>query len=118
MLRRAYGTVPDPLLLPVDRDGQLVSGLRSGALSLGLRAAVRCRPDAWGRVSFLAIPLPSVGWTYDSDYSLTTRMYMDVPHFDDLLAPPLTTFEGLEDFILKPKKLDGEVAINVDVILG
>jgi hypothetical protein len=69
-------------------------------------------------VSFLTTPLSIAGWIDDPDHSLTSGMYVDVPDFDCLLIAPSVTVEGLDHLILKPKELDGVVAINVDVVLG
>jgi hypothetical protein len=69
-------------------------------------------------VSFLTAPLSIVGWIYDPDHSLASGMYVDVPHFDRLLIAPSITLKGLDHLTLKPKELDGVVAINVDVVLG
>jgi hypothetical protein len=69
-------------------------------------------------VSFLTTPLSIAGWIDDPDHSLTSGMYVDVPNFDCLLIAPSITVEGLDHLILKPKELDGVVAISVDVVLG
>jgi hypothetical protein len=45
-------------------------------------------------------------------------MYVDVPDFDRLLVAPPITVEGLDHVILKPKKFDRVVAVNVDEFLG
>src|SRR6478672_2431086 len=45
-------------------------------------------------------------------------MYVDVPHLDRLLVAAPITLEGLDHLILKPKQLDGVVAVNVDEVLG
>src|ERR1700730_7733101 len=45
-------------------------------------------------------------------------MYVDVPHLDCLLVAAPITLEGLDQVILKPKQLDGVVAVNVDEVLG
>src|SRR3984893_4482596 len=71
-----------------------------------------------GRVSFAANPLSIVGWIYYPDHSLPPGMYVDVPHLDCLLVAALITLEGLDHVILKPKQLDGVVAVNVDEVLG
>jgi hypothetical protein len=55
-----------------------------------------CRPDAWGRVSFLTTPVSIVGWIYDPNHFLTAGMYVDVPHLDCLLVAAPITVEGLE----------------------
>ena len=62
----------------------------------------------------LSIPLSIVGWIYDPDHSLASGMYVDVPHLDCLLVAAPITLEGLDHLILKPKQLDGVVAVNVD----
>ena len=71
-----------------------------------------------GRVSFAATPVSILGRIYDPDHSLASGMYVDVPHFDRLLIAPSITLKGLDHLTLKPKELDGVVAINVDVVLG
>jgi hypothetical protein len=45
-------------------------------------------------------------------------MDVDVPNFDCLLVATPITVEGLDHLILKPKQLDGVVAVNVDEFLG
>jgi hypothetical protein len=64
--------------------------------------------------SFLTTTLSIVGWIYDPDHSLAAGMYVDVPDFDRLLVTPPITVEGLDHVILKPKKFDRVVAVNVD----
>jgi CheY-like chemotaxis protein len=59
-----------------------------------------------------------VGWIYDPDHSLRPGMYVDVPHLDCLLVAAPISVEGLDHRILKPKQLDGVVAVNVDEVLG
>jgi hypothetical protein len=39
-------------------------------------------------------------------------MYVDVPHLDCLLVAAPIALEGLDHLILKPKQLDGEVAVT------
>jgi hypothetical protein len=106
------------LPLPAYRGDRLESALRSGGLWPNLRGAVECRPDAWGRVSFAATPVSIVGWIDDPHHSLASGMDVDVPNFDCLLIAPSITLEGLDHLILKPKQLDGVVAVNVDEVLG
>jgi hypothetical protein len=77
---------------------------------------VLCRPDAWVRVSFAATPFSILGWIYDAEHSLPAGMYVDVPHLDCLLVAALITVEGLNQVILKPKKFDRVVAVNVDEV--
>ena len=69
-------------------------------------------------VSFATIPLSILGWIYDPDHSLAAGTYVDVPDFDRLLVAPPITVEGLDHVILKPKKFDRVVAVNVDEFLG
>jgi hypothetical protein len=70
-------------------------------------------------VSFLTTPLSIAGWIDDPDHSpLTSGMDVNVPNFDCLLIAPSITVEGLDHLILKPKELDGVVAVSVDVSLG
>jgi hypothetical protein len=113
----AYGIAPDPLPPPVYRGDRLESALHSAGLWPDSRAAGRCRPDAWGRVSFAATPLSIVGWIYDPDHSLRPGMYVDVPHLHCLLVAAPITVEGLDHVILKPKEFDRVVAVNVDEVL-
>jgi hypothetical protein len=47
-----------------------------------------------------------------------TPASVDVPHLDCLLVAAPITLEGLDHLILKPKQLDGVVAVNVDEVLG
>jgi hypothetical protein len=70
-----------------------------------------------GLWSFLTTTLSIVGWIYDPDHSLRPGMYVDVPHLDCLLATAPITVEGLDHVILKPKKFDRVVAVNVDEVL-
>src|SRR3981189_1789507 len=44
-------------------------------------------------------------------------MYVDVPHLDCLLVAAPITVEVLDHVILKPKKFDRVVAVNVDEVL-
>jgi hypothetical protein len=74
--------------------------------------------DAWVRVSFAYTAVSILGWIYDPDHSLPPGMYVDVPHLDRLLVAAPITLEGLDHIILKPKQLDGVVAVNVDEVLG
>jgi hypothetical protein len=69
-------------------------------------------------VSFLTTPLSIAGWIDDSDHSLASRMDVDVSDFHCLLVAALITVEGLDHVILKPKQLDGVVAVNVDEVFG
>ena len=107
------------------------NGSRSRPTPPGFGQIVLCRPDAWVRVSFAHTRVSIVGWIYDPDHSLPPGMYVDVPHLDCLdhscppecmwtcrtdcllVAPPITV-EGLDHVILKPKKFDRVVAVNVD----
>jgi hypothetical protein len=107
---RAFGTLHDPLPLPVYKGDRLESAPHTGGLWPDLRAVVLCRPDAWGRVSFAATPLSIAGWIDDPDHSLASRMDVDVSDFHCLLVAALITVEGLDHVILKPKQLDGVVA--------
>ena len=66
-------------------------------------------------VSFAATRVSIVRWIYDP--SLPPGMYVDVPHLDCLLVAALITVEGLDQVILKPKKFDRVVAVNVDEVL-
>ena len=87
-----------PLPLPVYRGRRLESAPHTGGLWPNSRAAARYRPDAWGRVSFLTTPLSIVaGWIDDTDHSLASGMYVDVPDFHCLLVAPLKTVEGLDE---------------------
>jgi hypothetical protein len=54
----------------------------------------------------------------DPDHSLASRMYVDVPDFDCLLIAPSITVKGSDHLIMKPKKLDSVVAVNIDEFLG
>src|ERR1700720_3564787 len=71
-----------------------------------------------GRVSFGATPARIVGGIYDPDNPLAPGLVVDVPHLDCLLVAALITVEGLDQVILKPKKFDRVVAVNVDEVLG
>jgi hypothetical protein len=51
------------------------------------------------------------------DHSLASRMDVDVSDFHCLLVAALITVEGLDHVILKPKKFDRVVAVNVDEVL-
>jgi hypothetical protein len=64
--------------------------------------------------SGLAMPRSIVERIYDPDHSLRPGMYVDVPHLDGLLVTAPITVEGLDHLILKPKQLDGVVAVNVE----
>ena len=75
-------------------------------------------PTSARRVSFAHAPVSILGWIYDPDHSLAAGMYVDVPDFDRLLVAPPITVEGLDHVILKPKKFDRVVAVNVDEFLG
>jgi hypothetical protein len=74
-------------------------------------------PPGFGLLSFAATTLSIVGWIYDPDHSLRPGMYVDVPHLDCLLVAAPTTLEGLDHLILKRKKFDRVVAVNVDEVL-
>jgi hypothetical protein len=65
-----------------------------------------------------ATPRSIVRRIYYPDHSLRSGMYVDVPDFDRLLVAAPITVEGLDHVILKPKQLDGVVAVNVDEVLG
>jgi hypothetical protein len=60
---RAWGSAvhsapyPTPERPPAGRDGQRASWRHSGALWPYSPISTQCRPDAWGRVSFLVFPL-------------------------------------------------------------
>jgi hypothetical protein len=54
----------------------------------------------------------------DSDYSLPSRVDVDVPDFDRLLISPSIALEGLDQLVLKPQQLNRVVAVNVDVRLS
>ena len=95
-----------------------VTGSRSRPTPPGFGQIVLCRPDAWVRVSFAHTRVSIVGWIYDPDHSLPPGMYVDVPHLDCLLVAAPITLEGLDHLILKPKQLDGVVAVNVDEVFG
>jgi hypothetical protein len=69
------------------------------------------------RVSFAHTPVSILGWIYDPDHSQPPGMYVDVPHLDCLLVAAPITVEGLDHVILKPKKFDRVVAVNVDEVL-
>ena len=114
MPNRALGTLHDPLPLPAYRGDRLAFAPHTA----GLWPDVLCRPDAWVRVSFAHTRVSIVGWIYDPDHSLPPGMYVDVPHLDCLLVAAPITLEGLDPLILKPKQLDGVVAVNVDEVLG
>jgi hypothetical protein len=104
---RAFGTLHDRYrCLPTG-----VTGSRSRPTPPGFGQIVLCRPDAWVRVSFAATPVSIVGWIDDPDHSLASRMDVDVPHLDCLLVAAPITLEGLDHLILKPKQLDGVVAV-------
>src|ERR1700719_973976 len=88
-------------------------GLREGKGSVSTESRAletRC-------VSFAATRVSIVGWIYDPDHSLPPGMYVDVPDFARLLVAPPITVEGLDHVILKPKKFDRVVAVNVDEVL-
>src|ERR1700738_4662212 len=70
------------------------------------------------RVSFAHTPVSILGRIYDPDHTLPPGMYVDVPPLDCLLVAAPITVEGLDHLILKPKQLDGVVAVNVDEVLG
>src|ERR1035437_889814 len=72
-------------------------------------------PDAWGRGSFLAIPLSVSSSIKDSHRPLTAGMYVDVPDLHRLLVPPLMSVKGLDQ--IKPKQLGGMAAVDVDIDL-
>src|SRR6202048_2900979 len=95
-----------------------VTGSRSRPTPPGFGQIVLCRPDACVRVSFAPPRVSIVGWIYDPDHSLPPGMYVDVPHLDCLLVAAPITVERLDHIILKPKQLDGVVAVNVDEVLG
>src|ERR1700738_4882954 len=95
-----------------------VTGSRSRRTPPGFGQIVLCRPDAWVRVSFAATRVSIVRWIYDPDPFLPPGMSVTVPHLDCLLVAALITVEGLDQVILKPKKFDRVVAVNVDEVLG
>jgi hypothetical protein len=67
-------------------------------------------PDAWGRVSFLAIPLALFsGSVDDTNHPLGARMNVEVPNFYRLFVPPPMPVEGLDHVKLQSKKLNGVV---------
>src|SRR3984893_16872832 len=61
-----------------------------------------------------AAPRSIVRRMYYPDHSLRSGMYVDVPHLDCLLIAAPITVAGLDQVILKPKQLEGVVAVNVD----
>src|ERR1700738_4881580 len=95
-----------------------VTGSRSRRTPPGFGQIVLCRPDAWVRVSFAHTRVSIVGGIFYPDPSLPPGMYVDVPHLDCLLVAAPITLEGLDHLILKPKQLDGVVAVNVVEVLG
>jgi hypothetical protein len=50
----------------------------------------------------LTIPLLIAGRIDDPDYSLASRVYVDMPDFDRLLIASLVAVEGLDQLVLKP----------------
>ena len=105
----AFGTLHNQLPLPAYRAGRLESAPHTP----GFGQSCSISAAAWVRVSFAATRVSIVGWIYDPDHSLPPGMYVDVPHLDCLLVAAPITLEGLDHVILKPKQLDGVVAVNV-----
>jgi hypothetical protein len=75
-------------------------------------------PDARGRVSILTSPLLIAGRIDDSDHSLATGMYVDMPDLHRLFVAPPITVKRLDHLVLQPKKFDRITSIYVDVVLG
>src|ERR1035437_8224531 len=74
-------------------------------------------PDAWGRGSFLAIPLSVSSSIKDPHRPLTAGMYVDVPDLHRLLVPLLMSVKGLDQLDLKSEQLGGKAAVHVDIDL-
>ena len=85
----------DQLLLPAYKvSDRLASELRTAGFWPDLRAVVQCRPDAWGRVSFAAAPVPIVGWIYDPDHSFVVSAYGFLIERNRAFACAATTRSG------------------------
>jgi hypothetical protein len=50
----------------------------------------------------------------NADQSLTSRVYVDVPNFDCLLAATAMAVESLDHFTLQSKKFDGVRPVKVN----
>ena len=64
--------------------------------------SAQCRPDAWGRVSFLVFPLTLSGID-DSHHPLDPRVDVEVPDLHGLLMASPMPVERLDHFELKPE---------------
>jgi hypothetical protein len=79
---------------------------------------VQYPPDAWGRVSFLAVPLLFFRRIDDSNYPLGARMDVDVPDFDRLAVSTPVPVECLDHAELQLQQLGRVTSVhpNVDLI--
>src|SRR6478672_6775121 len=93
---------------------------RSGVLWPNLRAGAQCRPDVWGRLSFLAVSSCIVfsGRIDNPNHHLRAGMEVDVLNLNGLLVTSPMSVEGLDQIELKPQQLVGIIAIHADVLLG
>ena len=57
------------------------------------------------------------GSVYDSDHPLGSGMDVEVLNLDPLRVPSSMPVEGLDHFELKPKELDGIIAVYADIDL-
>jgi hypothetical protein len=71
---------------------------RSGVLWPNLRAGAQCRPDVWGRLSFLALSSCMVfsGRIDNPNHPLGAGMEVDVLNLNGLLVTSPMTIEGLD----------------------
>ena len=91
---------------------------RSGVLWPNLRAGAQCRPDAWGRLSFLTLSSCMVfsGRIDNSNHPLGAGMEVDVLNLNGLLVTSPMSVEGLDQIELKPQQPVRVIAVDSDVV--
>ena len=85
---------------------------RSAAPWPYLPAGARCRPDVWGRLSFLAVSSCMIfsGRIDNPNHPLGAGVEVDVLNLNGLLVTSPVSVEGLDQIELKPQQLVGVVA--------
>jgi hypothetical protein len=91
---------------------------RSGVLWPNLQAGAQCRPDVWGRLSFLALSSCMVfsGRIDNSNHPLGAGMEVDVLNLNGLLVTSPMSVEGLDQIELKPQQPVRVIAVDSDVV--
>ena len=91
---------------------------RSGVLWPNLQAGAQCRPDVWGRLSFLALSSCMVfsGRIDNPNHPLGAGMEVDVLNLNGLLVTSPMSVEGLDQIELKPQQPVRVIAVDSDVV--